>query len=139
MQVCFAVQSYNKTSHPLLFLSDIPAVPRLVSSKTAGDSINLTWSLSAINQDIQLIDHYVVHVDEMPPVLVKNTSVVLSGLQEKQAHHIVIRAVDECSQEGRELIRDIASTEAPNTSSPSVNTDPPSSNTRDTSSGAHRG
>lgn len=54
-----------------------------------------------MNPQIQTIDHYIIQVDENPPMLVKNTSFLLPNNQDQQTIHL--RAVDGCGRKGEML------------------------------------
>lgn len=66
-----------------------------MSNITYTDCVRITLEVPSVNQTI---DHYIIKVDENPPMLVKNTSFLLPISQDQQTIHL--RAVDGCGQKG---------------------------------------
>ena len=72
--------------------------------------------------EMQTIDHYILEVEGVAPMLVKTTSATVHTLQERSSYRILIRAVDECGQRGQALVTD----ESPGATSSNTGKEQPS-------------
>ena len=69
---------------------------------TAG-GIQLNWTAPDVYADLQVIDYYLVQIDDRPPTLVKNSSAVVF-VEQGTNHTIKVQAVDICNQRGSESL-----------------------------------
>ena len=65
--------------------------------------IHLNWTAPDVYADLQVIDYYLVQIDDRPPMLVKNSSAVVF-VEQGTNHTIKVQAVDGCNQRGRESL-----------------------------------
>lgn len=57
----------------------------------------INWTIPGIEESMQEIDHYIIRVNNEPPILVKNSSAVLIV---EQDYNISVTAVDRCKSSG---------------------------------------
>ena len=79
-------------------------MPRVYTPKRLGTAgrIQLNWTSPDVD-DLQVIDYYLIQIDDDLPTLLKNSSTVVFAEQETN-HTIKVQAVDGCNQRGRESV-----------------------------------
>ena len=80
-------------------------MPRVDTPKRLGTAgrIQLDWTAPDVDADLQVIDYYLVQIDDRSPTLVKNSSAVVF-VEQGTNHTIKVQAVDGCNQRGSESL-----------------------------------
>ena len=76
-------------------------MPSYFTISLGSDSLHINWTIPEMDEDTHSIDYYIVRCNDDPPILVKNNSATLPVESE---HNITVRAVDQCGQQGEELL-----------------------------------